>query len=81
MDCPHCHSTRVRPSFRGGRTLVWPLRFLMVCLRCHDCCARFYRLKWVCRAAAARPAPKAAPAAILKMRPAPMAPVVLRRAA
>jgi len=43
MKCPHCSSTEVFKSKSGNAKLVWPLRWFVVCVRCHNCSKRFYR--------------------------------------
>ena len=43
MFCPKCHSTHIKKS-RSGR-LRLPLSLFIVCMRCHSCGAKFYRLR------------------------------------
>jgi transposase-like protein len=43
MRCPNCMSTSVYKSKSGNAYLYWPLRLLIVRVRCHDCRKLFYR--------------------------------------
>ena len=39
MNCPTCESQTVFPSQSGNAALFFPLRLVLICLRCH-CCGR-----------------------------------------
>ena len=43
MKCPTCESQKVFPSQSGNAALFFPLRLMLICLRCHCCGRKFYR--------------------------------------
>ena len=43
MKCPRCSSVSMYLSKSGNARLGWPLRLLIVRVRCHDCSKQFLR--------------------------------------